>query len=357
MPMFHPNRTTRPNRTRQLAVGLSLAAVLTAACGGGDKKETAKPKLDPTTTSTTAAPAPTGTGAPLTGLAADPAKLARPALIVKLDNAPKGRPQAGINQADVVVEEGVEGGITRFATIFHSQDAEEVGPVRSARSTDIAIASELGRPLFAYSGANATFQGLVDKAPLVNVGQGAKAGAYFRKSGRPATYNLWARMADLFAGAPADLSPPKPLFEYRAEAEPSVGDPAGGVRLEWRDKVLTEVQWSWDAGAGVFRRKQNGTDHVDATGAPVGAKNVVVQFVPYKDTGQRDRSNTIVPEAELVGTGELWVFSDGKIVKGMWAKTDVAAPTTYTDSAGKPVKLTPGQTWLELPKPGDGKVN
>ncbi len=341
-----------PSRSRQFVAVFSVAVALTAACGG-DKKKEAKAKLDPTTTSTTAPP--TGTGAPLTGLPADAAKLARPALIVKLDNAPKGRPQAGINQADVIVEEGVEGGITRFAAIFHSQDAEEVGPVRSARSTDIAIASELGRPLFAYSGANTTFQALVDKAPLVNVGQGTKAGAYFRKSGRPATYNLWARMADLFAGAPADLPPPKPLFEYRAEGQPSAGEAATGVKMEWRDKVLTEVEWKWDAGAGVWRRRQNNSEHVDSTGAPVGPKNVIVQFVPYKDTGQRDRSNTIVPEAELVGEGEMWVYSDGKVVKGTWKKADMAAPTTYVDTAGQPVKLTPGQTWLELPKPGTAK--
>src|SRR5688500_2411294 len=138
--------------TPSLLVSASLVA-----CGGGD--DDAAPKATTATApTTTAPPAPTPTsGAPLTGLAVtDPAKVARPALIVKLDNAPKGRPQEGINQADVVVEVGVEGGITRFAAIFHSQDIPEVGPIRSARSTDIAIASELNRPLFAYSGATAT---------------------------------------------------------------------------------------------------------------------------------------------------------------------------------------------------------
>ncbi|MDQ3106184.1 MAG: DUF3048 domain-containing protein [Actinomycetota bacterium] len=344
-------------RILRLGAGLAAAALLSAACGGGDDK--AAPKSTTTTApTTTAPPAATPTsGAPLTGLAvSDPAKVNRPALIVKLDNAPKGRPQEGINQADVIVEEGVEGGITRFAAIFHSQDIPEVGPIRSARSTDIAIASELNKPLFAYSGANATFQKLVNAAPLVNVGQDANAGAYFRKSGRPATYNLWARMADLFAKAPADAAPPPPLFTYRAEGEPSAGDPVPGVKMEWRDKVLTAVEWKWDAGSSTWRRTQNGTEHVDAGGGAVQPKNVVVQFVPYKDTGQRDRSNTIVPEAELVGTGEMWAFSDGKIVKGTWNKPATEAPTTYLDSAGQPIKLTPGQTWLELPKPGDAAL-
>jgi hypothetical protein len=344
---------------KSLSVTLSLlAAASLAACGGGGDKKAATKPTTTTAPTTTAPPAATPTsGAPLTGLAVtDPAKVARPALIVKLDNAPKGRPQEGINQADVVVEEGVEGGITRFAAIFHSQDITEVGPIRSARSTDIAIASELNRPLFAYSGANATFQKLVNAAPLVNVGQDANPGAFFRKSGRPQTYNLWARMADLFAKAPAGAGPPPALFTYRAEGEASLGDAVGGVKMEWRDKVLTAVEWRWDAESSTWRRKQNGTDHVDAGGGAVQPKNVVVQFVPYKDTGQRDRSNTVVPEAELVGTGEMWAFSDGKVIKGSWSKPDVAAPTTYLDGAGKPLKLTPGQTWLELPKPGTGAL-
>lgn len=341
---------------RRVAVALALAATLSGACGGGDKDPAPTAKDEPTTTTEAPVAVPAGGGAPLTGLAADPAKTARPALIVKIDNAPKGRPQAGINQADVVVEEGVEGGITRFAAIFHSQDVAEVGPVRSARSTDIAIASELNRPLFAYSGANAAFQALVEKAPLVNVGQNARPGAYFRKKGRPDTYNLWARMGDLFAAAPQGAPPPPPLFTYRAEGEASAGEAAGGVKFEFRDKVVTAVEWRWDSGAGVWRRKQNGTDHVDDTGAPVGPRNVVIQFAEYKNTGQVDRSGTQVPEAQLIGQGEAWAFVDGKVVKGKWIKPASAEATKFVDAAGAPIKLTPGQTWLELPKPGTASL-
>jgi hypothetical protein len=344
------------SKSRLLAAGAVSLALVTAACGGGDKK--AAPKATTTTAAptTTAAAAPAPTGAPLTGVAGgDAAKLGRPALIVKIDNAPKGRPQAGINQADVVVEEGVEGGITRFATIFHSQDADEVGPVRSARTTDILIASALNKPLFAWSGSNAAFVKLVREAPLVDVGVDVKGGAYFRKSGRPNPYNLFARFGALYEGTTG--SAPPALFTYRAEGEPSTGDPANGVHLQWKDKVQTLVDWKWDAGAGAYSRTQNGTAHVDAAGAPVMAKNVLVQFATYHDTGFRDRSNTLVPEADLVGEGEAWLLSDGKVVKGRWKKADANAVTAYTDGSGAPLKLTPGQTWLELPKPGDGSLN
>jgi hypothetical protein len=347
---------TVPSRPpRLLVAGAAALALVTAACGGGDDKKAAPKKATTTTAAPTTTAAAAATGAPLTGMGGgDPAKLARPAMIVKIDNAPKGRPQAGINQADIVVEEGVEGGITRLAVIFHSQDADELGPVRSARTTDILIASSLNKPLFAWSGSNAAFVKLVREAPLVDVGVDVKGGAYFRKAGRPNPYNLFARFGALYEGTTG--AAPAPMFTYRAEGEPSAGDPTGGVHLQWKDKVQTLVDWKWDAGAGAWTRTQNGTAHVDAAGAPVQAKNVVVQFATYHDTGFRDRSNTLVPEADLVGEGEAWLLSDGKVVKGRWKKADANSVTAFTDANGAPFKLTPGQTWLELPKPGDGNL-
>src|SRR4029078_2856885 len=155
--------TSTSMRCRRAAVAAVALSLLGAACGGGGKKEAASSTTQPPTPSTGPAPAVDATAAPLTGLPRDPAAPVRAALIVKIDNAPKARPQAGINDADIVVEEGVEGGVTRFATLFHSKDAASVGPVRSARSTDLLFAQQLGRPLFSYSGANAVFAELVRK--------------------------------------------------------------------------------------------------------------------------------------------------------------------------------------------------
>jgi hypothetical protein len=339
------------------AVALALVlALVSAACGGG--KKAAKP-----TTTTTAAPPTTTTapgfppgGAPLTALPAKPELLHRPVLVVKIDNAPKARPQSGLNQADIVIEEKVEDGVTRFFTMFQSQDADPVGPVRSARSTDIALVSPLNRPLFAYAGTNAAFQKLVNAAPLVDVGINAASGEFHRDKGRPAPYNLFSTTGALFKHAPAGAAAPPPIFTFRPAGQASAAAgaaAAGGAHIEFRGvHVTTLVDWKWDAGAGAWRRSQDGGPHNDAAGAQVSAKNVIVQFTEYVDTGQRDRSNTAVPEGKVVGTGECWVLTDGKLVKGKWAKTSPEAVTAYTDSAGAPIGLTPGQTWIELPPPG-----
>ncbi|MGI8793659.1 MAG: DUF3048 domain-containing protein [Acidimicrobiales bacterium] len=330
---------------RRLPLAIAALAMLSAACGGsGDNAA-------PTTTApTTTAPVATG-GAPLTGLPADAARLDRPALLVKIDNAPKGRPQGGINSADIVVEEMVEGGVTRLAVIFHSQDAGDVGPVRSFRTTDLALAGQLGKPLFAYSGANADFEARARSAPIVNVSHNSAPKAYKRVSGRPAPYNLFVDTAALRT-RDAEGTKPQPWFSYRAEGTPSSGEPATGVSMEYRGRIVTAADWSWDPATSAWLRSQNGTPHVDAAGDRVAPKNVVVQFVEYHDTGYRDQSGEPVPEATLIGEGEVWVFSDGKIVKGRWRKADAATPTSYVDASGQPILLTPGQTWLELPKSG-----
>src|SRR5581483_7664609 len=335
-------------------VWLGTAMLVTAACGGGKH---AAPKPGPTTTTT--APPTTSTTAgfpagasPLTALPAPPGTAGRPALVVKIDNAPTARPQSGLNQADIVIEEKVEDGVTRFFAIFQGQDASPVGPVRSARTTDITLVTPLNHPLFAYSGTNATFQQLVNKAPLVDVGYNAVPAEYRRDGGRPAPYNLFSTTPALFRHAPAGAAPPPPPFTYRAAGQPSAGTPVTHLHIEFKGAhVTTVVDYQWDAAAGVWRRSQDGGPHMDSANQQVAPKNVVVAFVEYVDTGQRDQSNTPVPEGKVIGSGPAWVFTDGKLVVGTWSKADAAAVTTYTDATGSRIPLTPGQTWLELPPP------
>jgi hypothetical protein len=293
-------------------------------------------------------PAPPGPS-PLTGVAG-PAPT-RPALVVKIDNAPKARPQVGLNQADVVFEELVEGGITRFAAVFHSQDSDPVGPVRSARSTDIGVASALHRPLFAYSGANGVFEEQVRRAPLVDVGAKAAPDRYYRERSRRVPYNLFSRTPALFQLAPSDALPPPALFAYRGPGEPPAGAgmfPVQHASARW----AASVDYEWDPGAGAWWRRQNGELHVDAAGQAVGPHNVVFQFVEYRDTGLRDTAGAPVPEAQVVGEGDAWVLTGGHLIPARWSKPSPEEVTRYIDAGGADVRLTPGRTWVELAPPG-----
>ena len=92
--------------------------------------------------------------AALTGFAADSSVTSRPVVAVKIDNYWRARPQWGLDEADVVIEENVEG-VTRFVALFHSRTPAVLGPVRSARTGDLDLLAAMNRPVFAYSGANA----------------------------------------------------------------------------------------------------------------------------------------------------------------------------------------------------------
>lgn len=335
---------------RRIAALTLATSIALAACSGGKKAEpttTVKPK--PTTSSTSTTGLAAG-AAPLTGLPADPKALARPALVVKLDNAPKGRPQAGLNQADIVVSEKVEDGVTRLFTVFHSGDSDPVGPVRSARSTDISLVHMLNRPLFAYSGANAVFLAQVKAAPLVEVGHSARPAAFMRRPGRPAPYNLFSNTTVLRSTPSA--GPPQPWFSYRAPGQKLTGagvETAASAHIEYLGRhVNTIIDYQWDAAAGTWPRAQDGTAFVDLSGVRIAPKNVVIQLVDYKDTGLVDTSGTAVPEAQLLGEGEAWVLTDGKVVKGRWSRPSVDQITRFTGPDGALIPLTPGQTWIEL---------
>ncbi|HSL57842.1 MAG TPA: DUF3048 domain-containing protein, partial [Acidimicrobiales bacterium] len=208
----------RPARRALVAV-LVVAALIAASCGGDDEEAAPVTTEAPpeTTTSTTAPPTTTttepGPAAPLTGLPVDDeAVLARPALVLKIDNAPEARPQAGINQADVVYEELVEG-ISRLAAVFHSTDADPVGPVRSARQSDIDIVAGLNRPMFGFSGANTgVLRAVRNAGNTIDASWDALPDLYARDRSRRAPHNLFTNTSQIYGRAPADAVAPLPLF-------------------------------------------------------------------------------------------------------------------------------------------------
>jgi hypothetical protein len=337
-----------------LAAAIVLAGVAVAvASSGGDEPEATTTTEAPTTTEATTTTVP-GPVAPLTGLPGDPALIGRTALVVKIDNVePKARPQAGLNQADVVYEERVEGSVTRLLAVFHSTDAAPAGPVRSARTSDLGVLATLHRPFFAWSGANNFFAARIRGANLADVGYDTATGHYYRASDRPAPDNLMLKSTGELMALPNDgSSPPPALFAYRAEADPLPAlEPVGGVLITYGSSAgAAPVEYRWN-GQG-WARTQAGTPHVDAAGVQIAPANVIVQFTPYVSSGVNDQFGKPIPEAQMVGEGEAWVLTAGGLITGRWHKPTLESVTTYTDATGQPITLTPGPTWVALPPPG-----
>jgi len=295
---------------------------------------------------------------PLLGTPGGP--LNQAALAVKIDTTEKARPPVGLLQADVVFEEMVEGRLTRLMAVFHSQTPDDVGPVRSARSSDVAFLGEQGRPLFAWSGANRDFVQLIQSSNLVDVGPGAAGDAYRRQSGRTAPANLFANPLQLREiGASLDptaaATDPPQMFQYRVAGQPLAGpNLAAAAGFETNGDLNVRVRWDYDPAGGVYVRTQNGTPHVDVNGAQVAAMNVLVRWTPYVDSGYVDTSGAMVPEASAIGEGDATLLTQGQVVPAHWAKAAVEGPTTYTLLDGTPLLLTPGNTWVEVLPPGSG---
>ena len=181
---------SRPGPRSGLALCLVLAALglLAAACSRGSGEQGGAGE--------TTTPAGGRQLAPLTGLPVASEVARRPATTVKVDNSPQGRPQSGLDRADVVIEEKVEGTITRLLAVFQSQDAAPVGPVRSLRSTDVALVAPIGG-VFAFAGGIPEFEALVRKAPVVVVSERTDGDAFDLRSVRQCPYNTYTSTARL----------------------------------------------------------------------------------------------------------------------------------------------------------------
>ncbi|MFZ1062351.1 MAG: DUF3048 domain-containing protein [Acidimicrobiales bacterium] len=292
-----------------------------------------------TTTTTAAVPI-----APLTGLP-DPggAALTRPALTVKIENTPEALPQWGIDQADVVYEEIVNGGITRLAAVFNSQAPAKIGPIRSVRPTDTQVVYPL-KGIFAYSGGAPYAIASIETVPgltLVDEDKADETAAMYRDPGLEAPHNLFGVGPALFAigGSP---KPPPALFSYRRAGAKVKGTTVASFVVNFPS--IYPVTWTWDAASASWDRTLFGKADVTGTGVRESPKNVVVMFVNYENG-----IGTLNSYANLQGSGTADFFTDGKEVAGTWSRgSSMSDVIQYQTAKGTTMRLTPGQTWVEL---------
>jgi Protein of unknown function (DUF3048) N-terminal domain/Protein of unknown function (DUF3048) C-terminal domain len=287
---------------------------------------------------------------PLTGLTVeDPALAARPALSLKVENVAAARPQAGLNAADLVTEQLVEGGLTRLLVTYQSRDAALVGPVRSVRPVDAPLLRELGGGLFAFSGGSAGVLAEVRRtSDATFLEPGRAAGAYHRVGGRPAPHNLFTSTTALYRagrGAAGGLGPPPDLFSY-ADAAPAPARQVTRARL--RFSPSSRAAWQWDAGAGSFVRYQDGTPQRLQDGSQVTTENVVILRVAIGTTSNVDAAGNVTPDVVVTGEGDAWVLRDGKLVSGRWSRPAASEPVRLLGAGDVPIPLHPGRTWIEL---------
>jgi len=293
----------------------------------------------------------TGPVHPLTGLPAVDGVVDRPALVVKIgNNDSKSLPQIGLQSADLVYEVHIEDGVTRFLGVFQSEVPLTVGPVRSARSSDIDLIGNLNRPVFAYWGSN---QGVGDEVaeaerqgtfvPMTTTGEGQEF--FFRdKSRGEAPHNGFVDAAAM--ASRADGSAPQAVFDLGPLSAAAV--PVRGVG--WRTP-RREIDWVWDRGTNRWLRFHRGVPLLDEAGVQLAADNVLLLYVDYR----RSDADLESPQAISTGSGDGWLLRDGTVTGIMWSRPFTAEPWRLVDDeTGELLGLRSGRTWVALARLGEG---
>lgn len=329
-------------------VALVLSALLVlAGCDRGSDE--VAPEPTPTEVASTPEPDPT---CPLTGK--EPPRgveLDRPAVAVKIENSPQARPQHGLETADLVFEEIVEGGITRFMAIYHCGRANDVGPVRSARFDDPKIARPFTR-VIAYSGSNGLVHKELNNRKMVMLNELNQSGAFFRvPPGTILVHNLFARTEVLRNDSRVrKVEPPRDdVFVFGDVQEGS--KKARRVRLNFNASITIEYKWQ----GGAWKRYENGP-FLANTGKQISVPNVLVQQVDVTNSRRLvDSAGNASPKLDMTGKGKAFLFRDGKVIKGTWHMKD--GRPYYRTLSGEDFVFAKGPIWVELvpSKKGDVK--
>jgi len=274
---------------------------------------------------------------PFTGL---PTDLDAPVLCVKIDNTAQARPQSGLELADLVYVEPVEGGLSRLLAVYQSRVPSVVGPVRSTRASDVQLLANFGRPALAFSGAAPVVGALVSHAPVLDVSALARPGDYYRDRRRPIPHNLYGEANLLRQGG----APPRDIG-FRFGPTPPGGRPVPATEV-WYPATTIGVQWVPAEARWVI--SMDGTPLTSASGPRPGAATVVLQRVSVRDTSVRDAAGSPSPFAATVGAGDAVVLRDGLAFTGRWSHPAPDTSTMFTLPDGSPLTFAPGPVWVVL---------
>lgn len=336
--------STTNARTR-LAALLTAGAVALALAGCGDDDKKSEPKEEGETPAAAVEGDPDTW--PLTGVevAEGGSSIKKhPVLVLKMDNTGSSAPQRGLGDADLVVEELVEGGLTRLAVFYYENLPDLAGPVRSMRASDIGIVAPVNGSMITSGAAEVTIKRL-KKAGIEFFSEGAKG--LSRDDSRSAPYNLMADVTTVGRDAKAKPARPVDYLPFGPASELPQGQPATSIEASFSGGHTTS--WKYD-GKGYVNDNTFAEE-----GEEFPADTVLVLRVKVGDAGYTDPAGNPVPETKLEGQGQAMLFTGGRLIRGTWKKDGLDTPLQLSTQAGELV-VPPGRTWIELVPKNGGDV-
>lgn len=294
---------------------------------------------------------------PLTGeKVLDPSILQRRPLAVKIANTARVRPQAGLNQADLVFEHYSEGGITRFTAIFYSKDARRVGSIRSGRLIDLEIPL-MYDAAFAYSGSSYPIRQMILGSVFFDrvVSPDFASGGFWRTfdDKNPSPFHVDSLFTDSLAlrqilqERGQEVSPNFQNGMAFNPNPPDGGEPARRVEIIYTG---TGILWEYQPGLGRYARWSDGERHVDVNdGELLNFKNIVViKTAHYNTEIEESEGGTPSIQIQIWGEGPAIIFRDGQRFDGFWKRGEPRDMLTFYDQNDQIIPLAPGNTFFEI---------
>jgi Protein of unknown function (DUF3048) N-terminal domain/Protein of unknown function (DUF3048) C-terminal domain len=332
-------------RKRSVAAVAALLALVGAACSGGDEGE------GPSSSAGAEAPV----ICPLTG--EEPSggvDATRPAIAVKVENSPESRPQSGLEDADLVIEEIVEGGITRFMTIFQCNDAKHLGPVRSARFDDANIMKPFTRAM-AYAGSNDIVDKELAKNDVISILENESSALFRDPPGSTDVHSLFTKTKSIRAEIEKEelASPEEGIFQHGELPDSVKGKKTKRVTINFNASNTIEYKWSPKG----WQRFEAGLPFMSATGGQITTPNLLIQEVEVNNSKSIfDTAGNPSPEINLGGSGKAVLFRDGVAIVGEWTTPQPGEAPTFKSKNGEEFVFAPGQIWWELVPSKTGEV-
>lgn len=330
------------SRARLVAIA---AAAVVVACSIGVGVALSRPPSQPIASSSTSASSSAPTATPSATKTASPPRSTdpltgckvsdHPVIAAKVENIAAARPQVGLSLADITFIEEVEGAQTRLIAVYHSRFPKRLGPVRSARSTDVQLLPLFGKPGMVYSGANPRVQRKINNASIVPISRST------RDHSRVAPHNVFVNLAAIARSS--KLPEASSIGWTFSDVVPSA--PAA-------DSIRARVghdTFGFTYSSGRYTVRWNGSRYADGdTGAITKTDNVVIMKVRNHPDGNRDVAGAPSVQSDTVGEGAVTIYRDGKKITGRWQRTKASGPLRFSDRSGEPIALKPGQTWVAL---------
>ncbi|MGI9144666.1 MAG: DUF3048 domain-containing protein [Candidatus Planktophila sp.] len=272
-----------------------------------------------------------------------------PVLVVKIDDTRSARPQVGLEFADVVYIEQVEGGLTRLAAIFSSTIPDRIGPVRSARISDVDLLAQYGHVAFAYSGAQRKLVPVIESANLSDVGAMRRGPSFYETDpSRIQPYAMFLNAQRLMANEftkKTVIDSAKSVGWSFSEKVQNKGFEVRDVTMHWPAQKYAAT---WNASVGRWFLSVNSEANLSNLGKNLGPTTLVIQLVSITPSEYGDKFGGNTPFSQTIGSGKGYVLRDGIAIAATWNRHDALSGTTWTDSTGSEILFAPGQIWVAL---------